>query len=100
MAEFLVELYVSRKDLDSVRQGAIGRLRWAPLDASSTMTGVAEAADAATIVIAQPDYVCDDGSEAQALSGPPLLEQLRNLRFTYSPGSDELMNAGLVWGRV
>jgi len=67
----------------------------------STMTGVAEAQEPGTIVIQQPDYVCDDGSEAQALSGPPLLEQLQNLGFTYEPVSDELQDSfGLVWSHA
>ncbi len=67
----------------------------------STMTGVAVASEPGIIVIAQPDYQCDDGSEPEAMSGPPLLEQLRNLSFTYVPGSDELDESlGLVWSRV
>jgi hypothetical protein len=68
---------------------------------SSTLTAVAVPAESKTIVIAQPEYVCDDGSEAMALSGPPLAEQLRNLGFLYDPGSDELQDSlGLVWSRV
>jgi hypothetical protein len=39
---------------------------------SSTMTGVAKTTDSGTIVIEQPEYVCDDDSQAQALSDPPL----------------------------
>lgn len=67
----------------------------------STMTGVAEATDPNTFVIAQPDYVCDDGSQSQALGGPPLEEQLRNLVFVYDPGRDELDDSfGAVWTRV
>lgn len=69
--------------------------------ASSTMAGVAEERESGSIVIQQPGYVCDDGSEAQALSGPPLEEQLRNLGFTYDPVSDELQDSlGLVWSRA
>ena len=79
-----------RDDLASVCDGV-----------SSTMTGVAEAQEPGTIVIAQPDYVCDDGSEAQALSGPPLDEQLQNMGFTYNPVIDELQDSlGLIWSRV
>jgi hypothetical protein len=64
------------------------------------MTGVAEVRDPNTIVIAQPEYTCDDGSEAQALSGPPLEEQLRNLSFTYNALRDALFDpAGLGWTR-
>ncbi len=79
-----------RDDLASVCGGA-----------SSTMTGVADAGQAGTIVIAQPKYTCNDGSEAQALSGPPLLDQLRDLSFTYDSQRDELEDSlGLVWSRV
>ncbi|CAN5258886.1 hypothetical protein BH24CHL7_BH24CHL7_10520 [soil metagenome] len=68
--------------------------------APSTMTGVAEAGEPGTIAIEQPEYACDDGSEAQALSGPPLLEQLRDLGFTYDSQRDELEDSlGLVWRR-
>jgi hypothetical protein len=66
----------------------------------STMTGVAEELEPGTIVIAQPEYLCDDGTKAHALSGPPLLEQLQNLGFTYDPRSDKLRDSlGLVWSR-
>lgn len=69
--------------------------------ASSTMTGVAESRGLAMVVIAQPAYTCDDGSEAQALSGPPLDEQLRNLSFAYDPLRDALYDpAGLEWNHV
>ncbi len=69
--------------------------------ASSTMTGVAEPVDPNTIVIAQPDDTCDDGSEAHALSGPPLDEQLRNLSFSYDALRDVLFDpAGLEWTRM
>ena len=68
--------------------------------ASSTMTGVAEAQEPGRIVIQLPDYVCDDGSEAQALSGPPLEEQLRNLSFSYDALRDALFDSlGLEWTR-
>ena len=68
---------------------------------SSTMTGVAVPSEPGTIVIAQPDYQCDDGSEAQSISGPPLVEQLRNLGFTFDPDSDELLDSlGLIWRRA
>ncbi|CAN5686548.1 hypothetical protein BH23CHL7_BH23CHL7_13560 [soil metagenome] len=66
----------------------------------STMTGIAEPREPGTIVIEQPEYTCDDGSEPQALSGPPLVEQLRGLRFTYDSQRDELVDSfGLVWSR-
>jgi hypothetical protein len=79
-----------RDDLASVCDGV-----------SSLMTGVAEAREPGTIVIEQPEYTCDDGSEAQALSGPPLEQQLHNLGFTYDASRDELQDSlGLVWTRV
>ena len=37
------------------------------------------------LVIPSPIYTCDDGSEAVALSGPPLQEQLRNLTYVHRP---------------
>ena len=43
---------------------------WAP----STLTGIAEATEPGTIVIEQPVFQCDDGSEARTPSGPPLEE--------------------------
>ncbi len=68
---------------------------------SSTMTGVAEARDPGRLVIGQPAYACDDGSKPQALSGPPLEEQLRNLAFVYDFQGDQLQDSfGLVWSRV
>ena len=69
--------------------------------APSTMTGLAEPGDQSSIVIAQPDFTCDDGSDAHSLSGPPLPEQLKNLTFTYNPKKDRLTDSGgLVWNRV
>ena len=48
-----------------------------------------------------PAYTCDDGSELEALSGPPLQEQLRDLTFVHDPESDTLTdNLGAVWARV
>ena len=71
----------------------------------STLTGVGEAGQQGalhTLSIAQPEYVCDDGSQAEALSGPPLDEQLQDLTFTYGEsGNDELRDSlGVVWSRV
>ena len=69
--------------------------------ASSTMTGVAEVSELGPLIIEQPDYTCDDGSQAQALSGPPLEEQLRNLSFTYDFQRDALQDSFLlIWNRV
>jgi hypothetical protein len=69
--------------------------------ASSTMTGIAELREPDAIVIAEPDYTCDDGSEAEALSGPPLDEQLRNFTLTSDSQRDEIEDAsGLIWTRL
>jgi hypothetical protein len=44
---------------------------------------------------------CDDGSEPQALSGPPLDVQLRNFRLIYLPETDELQDgAGVTFARA
>lgn len=69
--------------------------------APSTMTGIAEATETNTFVIEQPVFSCDDGSQAQALSGPPLEDQLRNLTFVYRPGRDEVEDSfELIWSRA
>ncbi|MEX0629802.1 MAG: hypothetical protein WEE67_05110 [Chloroflexota bacterium] len=80
-----------RDDLASVCDGA-----------PSTMTGVAEAGEPGTFVIGQPEFVCDDGSQPQALSGPPLEEQLKDLGFVYDFRGDSLRDSlgGLVWTRL
>ena len=67
---------------------------------SSTMTGVGEARQPNTLVIEQPVYRCDDGSEPQALSGPPLQDVLRNQTFVHDAKRDLLDNGGLVWSRL
>jgi hypothetical protein len=68
---------------------------------SSTTTVVADAIERDTIVMRQPEYACDDGNDARALSGPPLEEQLQNLGFTNDASRDELQDSlGLVWSRV
>ena len=67
----------------------------------STMTGVAESAGPGTLVIEHPEYTCDDGSQAEALSGPPLEEQLRGLEFVYDSLREALYDSfGLEWTRV
>lgn len=69
---------------------------------SSTMTGTGRLEDSTTVVIPSPVYTCDDGSEAKAVSGPPLAEQLRNLTFVYHPETDTLTTGAdfsLVWRR-
>ena len=68
--------------------------------APSTMTGTGRLEGDSTLVIPSPVLTCDDGSEPVALSGPPLMEQLRNLTFTHDPGTDTLTdNFGSVWTR-
>ena len=68
--------------------------------APSTMTGTGRLGGAGELVIPSPAYTCDDGSEPEALSGPPLEEQLRNLTFLHHPETDTLTdNFGSVWTR-
>ena len=66
----------------------------------STMVGTGRLEGDARLVIPAPEFTCDDGSEPESLSGPPLDQQLRNLTFTYSPDSDNLTdNLGSIWQR-
>jgi hypothetical protein len=66
----------------------------------STMTGTGRIEGGTALVIPAPNYTCDDGSEPEALSGPPLEEQLRNLTFVHDPESDTLTdNSGGRWAR-
>lgn len=68
--------------------------------APSTMIGTGRFEGDSVVVIPAPVLTCDDGSQPEALSGPPLEEQLPNLTFTYDPESDILTdNFGLVWDR-
>lgn len=68
--------------------------------APSTMTGTGGLESDTMLVIPEPILTCDDGSRPEALSGPPLEEQLQNLTFTYDPGTDTLTdNFGMVWSR-
>lgn len=78
-----------RDDFESVCDGV-----------SSTMTGMAKTTGSGTIVIEQPEYVCDNGSQAQALSGPPLDNQLRNFTFIYDFSRDAFDGGGLEWTRM
>jgi hypothetical protein len=67
---------------------------------SSTMTGTGRIEAGTQLIIPAPVYTCDDGSEPEALSGPPLEEQLRNLTFVHYPESDTLTdNSGGLWAR-
>lgn len=66
----------------------------------STMTGTGRLEGGTQLVIPSPVYTCDDGSEPQALSGPPLEEQLRNVTFVHDPEAETLTdNLGSVWAR-
>lgn len=66
-----------------------------------TMTGTGRLGRSTELVIPSPVYTCDDGSEPEALSGPPLEEQLRQLTFVRDPMTDALTdNFGSVWERV
>ncbi|HZA40659.1 MAG TPA: hypothetical protein VFA00_08550 [Actinomycetota bacterium] len=67
----------------------------------STMTGLGRLQGAAELLIPSPVLTCDDGSEPEALSGPPLQEQLRNLTFVHDPATDTLTASfGVVWSRT
>jgi hypothetical protein len=68
--------------------------------APSTMTGTGRLEGETMLVIPAPVLTCDDGSVPEALSGPPLAEQLRDLTFTHDLGSDTLSdNHGSAWHR-
>lgn len=68
--------------------------------APSTMTGTGRLETDTVVVIPEPTLACDDGSEPQALSGPPLHEQLQNLTFTHDPETDVILdNLGGSWIR-
>jgi hypothetical protein len=66
----------------------------------STMTGTGRIEGDTALVIPAPVYSCDDGREPEAVSGPPLQEQLRNLTFVLDAGAETLTdNLGSVWLR-
>jgi hypothetical protein len=66
----------------------------------STMTGTGRIGANSQLVIPEPVYTCDDGSEAESLSGPPLAEQLRDWTLVLDPGTDTLTdNLGGLWLR-
>ena len=68
--------------------------------APSTMSGAGGFEGDAELIIPTPVLTCDDGSQPEALSGPPLEEQLQNLTFIYDAESDTLIdNFGSVWTR-
>ncbi len=66
----------------------------------STMTGTGRIEDGTALVIPAPVYTCDDGSEPEVLSGPPLEEQLRDLTFVLDAETETLTDTfGGVWLR-
>jgi hypothetical protein len=66
----------------------------------STMTGTGRIVDGTALVIPAPAYTCDDGSEAEAVSGPPLQEQLRDWTLLLDPQTNTLSDGvGGVWLR-
>lgn len=68
--------------------------------APSTMTGSGRLDGDTVLVIPTPVLTCDNGSEPQALSGPPVEEQLQNLTFTYDAETDTLTdNFGMIWSQ-
>lgn len=67
----------------------------------STMTGTGRLEGGTGLVIPSPVYTCDDGSEPEVASGPPLQEQLRDLTFIHDPESDTLADSlGAIWERA
>src|SRR3990170_6331187 len=69
-------------------------------DTPSTMTGTGRIEGGTQLVIPAPVYTCDDGSEAETLSGPPLQEQLRDWTLSLDPETDTLTDGvGGVWLR-
>lgn len=87
-ADSAVEITV-RDDVASVCSGT-----------PSTMTGTGRIEGGTQLVIPAPVYTCDDGSEPQALSGPPLEEQLRDWTLFLDPQTDTLSDGvGGVWLR-
>ncbi len=66
----------------------------------STMTGAGRIEGGTQLVIPAPVYTCDDGSEAETLSGPPLEERLRDWTLVLDPQTDTLTdNFGGLWLR-
>ncbi len=66
----------------------------------STMTGTGRVEGSTRLVIPFPVYTCDDGSEPETLSGPPLEEQLRDWTLVLDPQTDTPTdNLGGLWLR-
>jgi hypothetical protein len=70
-------------------------------DGPSTMTGTGKIRSDTELVVPSPAFVCDDGSEPEAVSGPPPEEELRDLTFVHDPATDALIDTfGVVWVRL
>lgn len=68
--------------------------------APSTMTGTGRGQPDGSLVIAQPELACDDGSTPTVEAGPPIEELLANLAFAHDPATDELHDSfGVRWRR-
>jgi hypothetical protein len=66
----------------------------------STMTGAGRIEGGTQLVIPAPVYTCDDGTEPETFSGPPLEEQLRDWTLVLDPQTDTLTdNIGGLWLR-
>lgn len=66
----------------------------------STMTGTGRIEGGTALVIPSPVYTCDDGSEPETLSGPPLAEALRDWTLFLDAETDTLSDGvGGVWMR-
>jgi hypothetical protein len=64
------------------------------------MTGTGRIEGGTALVIPAPVYTCDDGSEPETLSGPPLEEVLRDWTLVLDPETDTLSDGvGGVWVR-
>jgi hypothetical protein len=66
----------------------------------SIMTGTGRIEGGTQLIIPAPVYTCDDGLEPEAVSGPPLQEQLRNLTFVLDAPTETLTDSvGGLWQR-
>jgi hypothetical protein len=67
---------------------------------ASTMTGIGRLQTENELVFPAPVLTCDDGSQPETISGPPIEEELQNLTLTRDPATDILTdNFGKVWTR-
>ena len=69
-------------------------------DTPSTMVGTGRLEGSHRLVIPSPVLTCDDGSQPEALSGPPLQDQLRDWTLALDQRTDTLSDGfGSVWVR-